>query len=227
MKKFKKVASILSVGVFFFGSSFNSVNAKSIDENLPLYEININEEMSKAFNGETDLDIDMSGYFNVSFENNEEEKVNIYFTTTKLTNDKIENNTNFDMYATTILAAPKTSHASKIDTKYHVVPWLTIYWTDYFGPGNKLNSVSGGWNLEAGYSASFSDRTLETRGWDDASHHSIWTTNSPTSNTFSYGASSLLPDASLSYYMFEAKSSVKVNNNSDAVTFSLSTSIFD
>ena len=225
MKRLKKSASILSAAVLLFSSGVNSISAKSIDEISSRYEININEEISKAFNGETDLDIDMSEYFNVSFGGNEVEESDIYFTTTKLMDNKNETDTNLGMYATTILAESKTSHDSKVNSTYHVTAWLTIYWTDNLGPGNQLDSVSGGWSVESGYSVSFSERTLKTRGWNDASHYSRWVTNNPTSNTFSYGVNSLLP-SNLTYFMFDAQSSVKLNNTT-TMTLSVSTSMFD
>ena len=191
------------------------------------YEVNIDDEINKAINGKTDLNIDMAKYFSISCSDSDTTETNIYSTTSKLINNDYELNGSFERYATTVLAQRRYAHDSDVRTSYNVTVWITIYWIDEFGPSNYLESVEGGWSVSPGNSVSFSNRELRTRGWDDASHYSAWVTNSPTSNSYTYGVGSLLP-SNLPYFSFEAVSSVVLNNDiNNPLTFNVSTGLFD
>lgn len=209
MKK-RATSAILAIVMLFTlvtsVSATDTVSAESYDQ----HTVNIHEEIERALNGETDLEIDASDFVSAELINLDgtTEDIDVFTTTRELSlpasyayNDK-------KAYATTVVArATKITedHAENVNKQEFVTASMTLFWIDNFGIYNEFVALSGSWvvapNPSTGKTATLSNRkvTLNAKGLQGLTDYEDTLTRYPTTNTFSIGDSEY-PDGWLSYY---------------------------
>lgn len=214
MKK-RATSAILAIVMLFTlvtsVSATDTVSAESYDQ----HTVNIHEEIERALNGETDLEIDASDFASAELINLDgtTEDVEIYVTTRELPMARSANN-NETMYATTVVARAESVKTEIGNNSYDFVTGtLTLYWVDVFGPFNKFEGLTGSWvaanNPNTGRPATLSGRTVNLKGsgTQDFTGSPELLTRNFSSNTFSIEKGAI-SDGWLSY---SAESLVTIN----------------
>lgn len=122
-------------------------NAVLNDEYSPAL-INIDEEIERALNGDTDLEIDADSIASAWLEDEDGNKQDVEFlvTTRELPTTKAINGGK-KFYATTVVAGAKVKPETNSDELNGVTGTVTLYWIDNLGVGNELVSVNGSWKI--------------------------------------------------------------------------------
>lgn len=189
MKRFLSVlvASVLccSLGVPAFAvSEISDVAAEHY------LSVDINEEIERALNGETDIEIDTTDFAEAVLERADGTKENVdVYTTTRVLPVPMSFNAEGRVYATTAVASLHAKDKSDVNTgnKEYVTATITLFWTDVFGPANNFRGVSGSWtvatNPDTGKEATLSNRSVALQGSGIGNQGDVYRIY-PTSNTF-------------------------------------------
>lgn len=197
--KHKRLCSILTIVALSFSlvvPAFAAYDEISYEGNNFL-SIDVNEEVERALNGETDLEIDVPVRAVLELEDGTQENVQVYTTTRELSVPVTRAMSDSEkVYATTAVAvATLSSDKSDSNSKnnYYVTAYGTIYWRDNFGPNNEFLGASGGWdsdkNLDTGKYPTLSNAKVKMQGQSDARSY-VYKWFYPTTTTFSISESS-------------------------------------
>lgn len=122
------------------------------DEIYPL--VNINDEICRALNSETDLRIANTGEASIEKSDGSKELVKVYTTTRAIEMPMVmtvDDASNGQIYATTTVATFALSN-EKTDSNsvndYYVTAYGTVYWRDNLGTVNEFLGASGGWRCD-------------------------------------------------------------------------------
>ena len=212
---FKKLLSVLVVTVLCFSLSVPAFAVSDVKD-VERSPIDIDVEIERALNGETDLEIDTTDLAQAVLEGEDGtvEDVEVYVTTRVLPMQmSVSGGTN---YATTVVAALPATDKTDVSTgdKDYVTATVTLYWTDVLGTANKFRGVSGSWtvatNPSTGKKATLSNSKVALQGsGPTARDYGEWYYIYPTSNSFEIKDSEYADG----WWAYEAKSTVKINSS--------------
>ena len=157
--------------------------------------VDIDVEIERALNGETDIEIDTTDFAEAVLVRADGTKEDVaVYTTTKVLPVPLTIDVDGDVgcvYATTAVAALPATDKTDISDKEleYVTAVLTLYWTDVLGTANNFRGLSGSWtvatNPDTGKKATLSKRYVTVKGSgptarDEGEIYRIY----PSSNTF-------------------------------------------
>ncbi len=208
MKK-RATSAILVFVMFLTLVTSASASGTVSTENYDQQTVDIHEEIERALNGETDLEIDASDFVSAELINLDgtTEDVDVLTTTRELSLPASYAYSGRKAYATTVVAraAARQNDGQNINKEELVTGTMTLFWIDNFGIYNEFVALSGSW-VAAPYpgtnkTATLSNRkvTLNAKGLQGLKEYEDTLTRYPTANTFTIGDSEY-PDGWLSYY---------------------------
>ncbi len=190
------------------------------------FSIDIDEEIERALNGETDIAIDATDFAEAVLVKSDGTKENVeVYTTTRSLIVPASIGIDSTIYATTVVASlPATDKvADSSGTKEYVTATVTLFWTDVLGLANEFKGATGSWvigtNPDTGKKASLSKRIVAVRGTGIGTKGD-WYHEYPTSNTFEI-KDSAYDDG---WWAYEVKSTVTITVDGNASTLTVSAS---
>ena len=225
MKYIKKTTLVLVLALTMSIQAF-ATDIRPIQRNTDTPLIDIETEITRALNGETDLPANQAhctvNAFTVDqYGNKQGVDVDVYVTTRKLTqaNDASAyavNRPESATYATTAVAvlSSKDKSDSNSTTMEYVTATMTIFWCDVLGINNEFMGLSGNWtiatNPSTGKKATLSQRAVTLRGVGiTANSQGTVYRIRPNSNSFEI----LDREYEDGWWAYEARSEAKINNS--------------
>lgn len=187
MKK-RIIFIILAMSILFAMAVPASADNAILDEECVPFAINVDEEIERALNGETDLEVDdiitPSAWLEDEYGN--VENVEVFVTTRELTMTTYAAGAAYDgekIYATTVVASTDEKSESNSNVRDYVTATVTLVWVDKVGWKNEIVSASGSWSIDknpnTGKKATLDKKTVLINGkymWggqNDPRHYSI------------------------------------------------------
>ncbi len=192
-----------------------AASASDVTEECYL-SIDIDKEIERALNGETDVMIDATDFAEAVLEREDGTKENVkVYTTTRALPVPMSVYSGGTVYATTAVAALLATDKTDVSTgsKEYVTATITLYWTDVLGLYNEFRGVSGSWtvatNPDTGKKATLSERKVSLRGaGPTAKDEGDWYSISPSSDSFEIQDN----EYEDGWWAYEAISKVKINS---------------
>lgn len=236
------LCSMMSVSAFAANINDTEEVTERVFVNGVDVTINVDEEIARAINGITDINVsDMDAPLVVAVASTSDNSmpVEVYSTTRKInlpisstavaTNQSNSVNAESTIYATTSVALLAATGEEKSDdnseNERYVTAYGTIYWRDNFGMGNDFLGASGGWKRDINpntnqYPTLSSEKSILLVGQTDARdrvHEWFYTT----------GMSFYISEDDFDYtrHLFWFDSTVEIDGEYD-FTLNVSTSMF-
>lgn len=166
----KRIIHVVMAFVMLFAMAVPaSANNAIPDKECVPFSINVDEEIERALNGETDLelDADISAAAWLEDKDGTPEDVEVFVTTREFSSARSVDD-GIKRYATTVVARAKVKSEVNSRELDYVTGTVTLYWIDNPGIENELVSVSGSWNIatnpNTGAKATLSEKKVEIIG---------------------------------------------------------------